>query len=295
MNAATSSTTPSFTEHRIASGQGRVYARDYAGSGPAFVLMHGFPDNLHIYDELIPHLVAAGRRVVSFDFLGFGQSDKPDGAVYHFAQQLGDLRAVVAALDLERIVPVAHDAAGPAAVNFALEQPGRVAALHLLNTLYALTPALRMPELIEIFASPSMKAVAAAFTQSPEQFGWLLGVQQALFHASLPASQQAHFLEVMPGLIGDNFRQQPSALPAFAQMNADLFAEVTRNAARLPEVAALEMPVKIIWGQADPYLTVALAEDFRGRFKHVTLDLVEAGHWLQIDAPARVAALMTAE
>jgi hypothetical protein len=29
----------------------------------AFVLMHGFPDNLHIYDDLIPHLVAGGRRV----------------------------------------------------------------------------------------------------------------------------------------------------------------------------------------------------------------------------------------
>jgi haloalkane dehalogenase len=35
------------------------------------VLMHGFPDNLHIYDELIPHLVAAGRWVVTFRFPGF--------------------------------------------------------------------------------------------------------------------------------------------------------------------------------------------------------------------------------
>jgi pimeloyl-ACP methyl ester carboxylesterase len=97
----------------------------------------------------------------------------------------------------------------------------------------------------------------------------------------------------MPGLIGDNFRQQPSALPAFAQMNADLFAEVTRNAARLDEVKALELPVRIIWGAADPYLGAALAEDFRACFGDVTLDLIEAGHWLQIDAPAEVVALMT--
>ena len=41
--------------------------------------MHGFPDNLHIYDYLIPHLVARGRRVVAFDFLGFGEFDKPAG------------------------------------------------------------------------------------------------------------------------------------------------------------------------------------------------------------------------
>jgi haloalkane dehalogenase len=64
-------TKPSFIEHYVPRVQGRVYVREYAGTGPAFVAMHGFPDNLHIYDELIPHLVAAGRWVVAFDFLGF--------------------------------------------------------------------------------------------------------------------------------------------------------------------------------------------------------------------------------
>jgi haloalkane dehalogenase len=73
-------TKPSFIEHYVSRQQGRVYARDYEGVGPAFVLMHGFPDNLRIYDDLIPYLVAAGRRVVAFDFLGFGASDKPSGA-----------------------------------------------------------------------------------------------------------------------------------------------------------------------------------------------------------------------
>jgi hypothetical protein len=75
---------------RVLRDQGSIYVRDYAGAGPAFALMHGFPDNLHIYDYLIPHLVARGRRVVAFDFLGFGESDKPAGATYSFGQQLGD-------------------------------------------------------------------------------------------------------------------------------------------------------------------------------------------------------------
>lgn len=285
---------PQYIEHQIQREAGMLHVRDYPGSAPAFVLMHGFPDNLHIYDELVPYLVRAGRRVVSFDFLGFGQSAKPDGAVYNFKQQLGDLEAVVDALGLETIIPVAHDAAGPSAINYTLAHRERVAELHIFNSLYALTPAIRMPELIEVFATPSLRALATAFTQSPEQLGWLLGVQQALFHAALPAHQQAHFLEVMPDLIGDNFRQQPSALPAFAQLNADLFGEVTRNVEHLPAVKALDVPVRIIWGASDPYLGTALAEDFRSRFRNVTLDLVDAGHWLQIDAPAEVAALMLA-
>src|SRR5713226_1087340 len=112
-----------FTEHHVPRGEGGLYARDYAGSGTAFVLMHGFPDNLHIWDDLIPHLVASGRRVVTFDFLGFGASDKPAGAAYSFKQQLGDLEAVVEGLGLGKIVPVAHDASGIASINYALAHP----------------------------------------------------------------------------------------------------------------------------------------------------------------------------
>ena len=127
MTDSQSVTPPAFTEHRIPHAGGNVYVRDFPGSGPAFVLLHGFPDNSHIYDDLIPHLTAAGRRTIAFDFLGFGASDKPEGAVYSFEQQLGDLEAVADALRLEKIIPVGHDAGGPAAVNFALRHPTRAA------------------------------------------------------------------------------------------------------------------------------------------------------------------------
>ena len=86
---------PSFVEPHVPREKGKVFARDYKGDGPDFGLTHGFLDNLHIYDELIPYLVAGGRRVVTFDFLGFGASDKPSGATYSFKQQLGDMEAVV--------------------------------------------------------------------------------------------------------------------------------------------------------------------------------------------------------
>ena len=117
-------TKPSFSENYVPREQGRVYARYYEGAGPAFVLMHGFPDNLHIYDDLIPYLVAGGRRVVAFDFLGFGASDKPSGATYGFKQQLGDFEVIVEVLGLGKIVPVGHDASGPAAINFRNRAPG---------------------------------------------------------------------------------------------------------------------------------------------------------------------------
>src|SRR5215467_5615521 len=125
-----------FTEHRVPRDRGSLNVRDFPGSGAAFVLLHGFPDNSHIYDDLIPHLTSAGRRTISIDFLGYGASDKPEGAHYSFEQQLQDLEAVVEALRLEKIIPVGHDAGGPAAVNFALKHPERAAGVCLMNAFY---------------------------------------------------------------------------------------------------------------------------------------------------------------
>lgn len=285
---------PSFTEHFVPREQGKVYARDYEGAGPAFVLMHGFPDNLHIYDDLIPYLIAGGRRVVAFDFLGFGASDKPADAVYSFKQQLGDLEAVVDALDLGRIVPVAHDSSGPAAMNFAIEHPDGVASVCMLNCAYADASTVQWPEFIEVFAAPKLKALAATILQSPAQFGWLLAWQQARFHEALPESQKEHFGSFLGPLIADNFIQQPSSAPAFAQMAAQFFDEIARNVRRLPEVEALHIPVKLIWGDHDPYLTVEMASERLSHLKHGALHVLPAGHWLQSDLPEQVAKEMFA-
>lgn len=283
---------PAFIEHRVQRGEGQLYVRDYPGQEPAFVLMHGFPDNLHIYDDLVPHLQAGARRVVTFDFLGFGKSDKLAGATYSFEQQVGDLLAVVQALDLGSIVPVAHDSSGPAAINFALDYPRHVSALCILNALYGDAPTLKLPELIELFATPSLRALTGAILQSPEQFGWVLNFQRSRFQEHLPEDQKAHYAAFLGPLIDSNFRQTPSAGPAFGQMTAQLFAEVDRNSRRLEQVKALDIPVTLIWGETDPYLNTGVAKDLQAAFKNATLHLLHAGHWVQIDMPQKVAEIM---
>jgi haloalkane dehalogenase len=253
--------------------------------------MHGFPDNLHIYDELIPHLIAAGRWVVTFDFLGFGASDKPAGANYSFKQQKGDPEAVVEALHLNKIVPLGHDASGPAAINFAIDHPDRVTSLCLLNTFYAAAPTIRLPELIELFANPSLKALADAIVQSPEQFAFLLRFQQKRFLETLPEEQKAAFEAILAPIINNNFNfgRQAGSGPAFAQMTAQIFEEVTRNTQRLPDLEALDIPAKLIWGETDLNLNTGVAEDFRSHLKHASLLVLSAGHWPQIDMPEEVA------
>ena len=275
--------------HRIPRLDGHLHACDYAGAGPAFVLMHGFPDHQGIYDELVPLLVAAGRRVVTFDFLGFGRSAKLPGAVYSFEQQLGDLETVAEKLALGRFVPVAHDASGPAAINFTLEHPAQVAALHLLNSAYDDARPMLWPEMIALFADPSLRALSQAIARSPAQFGWLLGWQAAQFGASLPVAQRTHFEQVTGTLIADNFTTEPSSGPAFLQLASGFFAELAKNTQQLARLETLDIPVKLIWGALDPYITADVAKDRASRFKHASLHLLEGGHWIQTDQPAAVA------
>ena len=286
------STTVPFTEHRIARGSDSIYARDHAGTGPAFVLMHGFPDNLRIYDDLVPYLVAAGRRVVAFDFLGFGASDKPADAVYNFDQQLGDLRAVVDGLGLGKVVLVPHDSSGLAGINFAVDHPEQVAGLCILNSAYDDTPLNVWPEMITLFAEPRLRAFAIAVAQSPPQFGWLLDWQKQGFRDSLPEDQKAHFETAIGQVIADNFTIAPSSGPAFVQIAAQFDAALKRNSARLPLLAALDVPVKVIWGEYDPYLSLALGKERASRFRQGSFHPIPGGHWLQSDQPDRVARTM---
>jgi len=45
-----------YSESFVLRGPYRIRVREYGGEGPAVVLMHGFPDNLHLYDRLVPRL-----------------------------------------------------------------------------------------------------------------------------------------------------------------------------------------------------------------------------------------------
>ncbi|WP_428376221.1 alpha/beta fold hydrolase [Lichenicoccus sp.] len=281
-----------YIEHRVVREQGYVYARDYSGQGPAFVLMHGFPDDHRIYDDLVPLLVAAGRRVVTFDFLGFGMSEKRSGVAYGFAQQLGDLEAVVDGLDLGQIVPVAHDASGMAAVNYALARPDGVASVIMLNSAYADDDTVIWPEMITLFATKKMQDLSLAIAQSPEQFGWLLHWQQKKFEERLSVSQREKFGRILQPIITGAFTEHPSSGPAFLQIADQFFEELRRNAGHVPELQKLDVPFKLIWGERDPYLTLAMAERRLTQLKHGALIVLPAGHWLQLDEPALVAKSM---
>jgi pimeloyl-ACP methyl ester carboxylesterase len=282
-----------YAERRVPRETYALYTHEYAGAGPAFVLMHGFPDNLRIYDALAPLLAAAGRRVVAFDFLGYGGSDKPTDYPYTPATLERDLQAVVHTLDLGPFVPVAHDASGPSAINWALAHPEQVAALVLLNTYYDASSTLRFPELISLFADPAYADLAAAFAADPIQFGWLLDFQARQFQRDAPPALRQRAQVLVP-IIQGQFAARPSALPAFMRLTRELPASLETNTQRAPRLATFPAPVGLVWGAGDPYLQRGVAEQLQALFPAAHLTLLPAGHWPQIDAPDQVAQALLA-
>src|SRR4029453_3228603 len=120
-----------FQEPTVQRSGHRIYVRDYPGAGPPTLLLQVFPDNPHLYDRLVPPL-APTRRVGTFDFLGWGRSDKPASYRPTARNQLRELETVIDELGLEDPVLVVHDASAPPRVDWALLPPARAAALVLL-------------------------------------------------------------------------------------------------------------------------------------------------------------------
>jgi haloalkane dehalogenase len=273
---------------RVSRGSYELYAEVVPGEGVPVVLMHGFPDNTHLYDRLVPHLT--GRRpVVRFDFLGWGRSDKPQGYPYTAANQVGDLAAVISAVDEHfgdgQLVLVAHDASGPPAIDWALANPGRVAMLVLLNTYYHWTPALRRPPAIALYSTPVIRAVARAVVRRrPDVDRRLYAWQVGRF------IQDPHVREL---LVPQLYEQFLPARPAFWRLNDDLLGTVLTRRRRIQQLRRFARPVRIIFGARDRTLNPRVARNFAALFPHSDLHLLEgAGHFVQVDQPQEVADLI---
>ena len=86
----------------------RIFINDQPGEGPPVLLLHGYPSSSFDWREQLQLLPE--RRLITFDFLGFGLSQKPPEQVYSLHMQ-ADLVETIVALRAGggSIVLVAHD------------------------------------------------------------------------------------------------------------------------------------------------------------------------------------------
>jgi haloacetate dehalogenase len=106
------------------------------GTGPAVLLLHGFPQCKAMWARVAPQL-AESFTVVCADLRGYGDSGKPrsapDHSNYAFRAMAGDQVSLMSALGFARFHAVGHDRGGRTAHRMALDHPGRVKTLTVMD------------------------------------------------------------------------------------------------------------------------------------------------------------------
>jgi pimeloyl-ACP methyl ester carboxylesterase len=104
------------------------------GDGFPLVLVHGFTGSSLDWTDVVEPL-ARGRRVITLDHRGHGESPNTgDAATYTFDQLVADTSRLVDRLGLERFDLLGHSMGGIVAMRYALRRPDRVRSLILMDT-----------------------------------------------------------------------------------------------------------------------------------------------------------------
>jgi len=264
------------------------------GDGPLAVLLHGFPEFWYSWRHQIPALAEAGYRVVAPDMRGYNCSEKPSGVdAYHVDELVADVAGLVRAFDRESAHIVGHDWGGLVAWQTAIDRPGVVDRLAVLN-------------------APHPSAYERALRSNPAQLGksWYVGFFQL---PKLPEwGLGARNFEALDRMLGDG-TVRPDAFSetdikryktAFGRPGArtaglNYYRSLARRTAKLTLTKGgvgdlpVRAPTLLVWGEQDVALDVSLTEDLAQWVPDIRVErLADASHWVQFDAPQRVTELL---
>jgi pimeloyl-ACP methyl ester carboxylesterase len=248
------------------------------GEGPPVLLLHGWPTSSFLWREVMGP-IARTSRVVALDLPGFGTSDKPLGIRYSFGFFGRSLDLFLAELGIDQLGLAVHDLGGPVGLHWALDRPGRLTKLALLNTLV-------YPE----FSQAVKKFVQACSTPDLwEQITSPAGLESIMRDGFAdPANLRAEVLAA----VKEPFRTA-EARRALADAAIGLerkgFVQIAR------QLPSLRAPVRIVYGARDQLLP-----DVAETMARVKADLPQAdltalpdrGHFVQEEAPEEVGELL---
>jgi pimeloyl-ACP methyl ester carboxylesterase len=117
-------------EHHTADIGGTRLHYVTSGSGPAVLLLHGWPQTSYAWRRVAASL--ADHTVVMPDLRGFGSSAKPASG-YDASTMAADIHGLLSALQLEDVTVVGHDWGAVFGYVLAASYPGSVSALGVVE------------------------------------------------------------------------------------------------------------------------------------------------------------------
>jgi pimeloyl-ACP methyl ester carboxylesterase len=240
----------------VASADGVPIRYHAEGSGePALVFIHGWSCDRGEWSEQVTRF-SGGREVITMDLAGHGDSgrDRKDWTIESLGE---DVRAVVAALDLRRVVLIGHSMGGPVALAAASRMQERVAGVIGIDTFHD----------VERRIDPA--TVQSLVDRWEKDFG---GTAKQMVDAMLPAGCDPALRERLQ-------TQFAAAPPEIAlallrvQFDFDLAAALAR----------VHAPIRVI-NTTQP-TNVAAARRHATDFAAVDLAALQLGHFPMLTAP----------
>lgn len=248
------------------------------GQGRPVVLLHGFPDSGRLWRHQVPVLAEAGFRVIVPDLRGYGRSGKPSAVeAYSLPVLAADVQAILAQEQIATAHVVGHDWGAALAWVLASFMPDHVDHLVALSV-----------------GSP----VTFRRTLEQHQKSWYMLLFQfpGIAERWLTADNWANFRtwaghpdtdEVIADLEASG-----SLTPGLNWYRANVPPESW--AEQPPQLPPVQAPSMGIWSSGDFALTedqmTDSADNVAGPWRYERLD--GPSHWMQLDAPDQVNALL---
>jgi haloacetate dehalogenase len=261
-------------------------AADVSGSGPAVLLLHGYPETKAMWRE-VGAALARTHTVVAADLRGYGDSAKPRGEVYSKREMADDQLQLMRSLGFERFAVVGHDRGGRVGHRLALDHPEAVSALVVLD----IVPTLHMFENVD-------RAMATSY------FHWFfLARGDRLPETLLTASPNAWLASRFTGRHAGSADWRPAAYDEYvrcfdagtieascADYRAAATVDLDHDRADRADGRIVTAPLLALWGEQS-YVgrNFDVPDAWSGYAAAVTGHGIAADHYLAEEAPAPTA------
>lgn len=242
-------------------------------STEAVVFVHGNPGSAEDWRALMQATAPLGR-VIALDMPGFGKADKPADYPYSVEGGTAFLTEALKQLGVLRAHLVLHDFGGPWGLLWAAMNPLAFASLTLINT--GVLKGYRWHLMARIWRTPWLGELQQMLT-TRRGFKWAMSI-------GCPRGMPPDFVDRM---YDDLDKGTKRAILKLYRATGDLNA---RSQMLGKMLAPLNTPTLVVWGAADPYLPVHLAEQQKETFASAQVVLLpQSGHFPFADDPQGVA------
>ena len=273
-------------QHSMIEANGARFHIAHTGTGPALLLLHGWPEFWLTWEPVMTRL-ATRFRLIAPDLRGFGDSDKPSGP-YAPHQHAADILELLNQLGLPRIGVVGHDVGGAAMLQLARLAPERFSGLFFFDFPYpGIGSRMGAPDsLIEIWYQsfnqmPMAPALVGASRETCKAyFGHFLR------HWSWRKSAFDDVLDVFV----DNFCKPGNIEGGFAHYKGTHASRIAMMKGEAPVLPPIEIPTCVRWAEHDPVLPFAWSDRLPETFANLDFaQFPDVGHYPHREDPDRAA------